>query len=161
MDNNDKQMYTAYSLYFTNLRPTSEEIRNYLETLFGADTVDENTINLWVEKFMDIPESEKRQEETYHWDYLEHYGIDWIHSRKVNELYELFQTYLKTSDLIPVGHQGPVPISGREMKWIWRLANRDSTDGIFKFSIQITKAIWEEAVEKAVNEQERTLDSIL
>jgi hypothetical protein len=47
------------------------------------------------------------------------------------------------------------------MKWIWRLANRDSTDGIFKFSIQITKAIWEEAVEKAVNEQERTLDSIL
>ena len=41
------------------------------------------------------------------------------------------------------------------MKWIWRLSLRDSSDESFNFSRELMKSIWEEAVEKAVDEQQR------
>ena len=156
MDIQDKQLYTAYNLYFSNLKPDASTIRSNLETIFGSETISLETIKKWLQKFDEIPEKERRQEESYHWDYLEYYEIDWTNGRQINELYEKFQYWLRTTEIVPVGDfQGDIPISGREMKWIWRLSLRDSSDESFNFSRELTKSIWEEAVEKAVDDQQR------
>ena len=149
MDIQDKQLYTAYNLYFSNLKPDSNTIRTNLESIFGSETISIETIEKWLHEFDQIPEKERRQEESYHWDYLEYYEIEWTNGRQVNELYEKFQSWLRTTEIVPVGNfQGDIPISGREMKWIWRISLRDSSDGSFNFSRELMNSIWEEAVEK-------------
>lgn len=156
MDIQDKQLYTAYNLYFSNLKPDANTIRTNLESIFGSETISIETIAKWLQQFDQIPEKERRQEESYHWDYLEYYEIEWTNGRQVNELYEKFQSWLRTTEIVPVGNfQGDIPISGREMKWIWRISLRDSSDGSFNFSRELMNSIWEEAVEKAVDEQQR------
>ena len=115
MDIQDKQLYTAYNLYFSNLKPDSNTIRTNLESIFGSETISIETIEKWLHEFDQIPEKERRQEESYHWDYLEYYEIEWTNGRQVNELYEKFQSWLRTTEIVPVGNfQGDIPISGRE-----------------------------------------------